>query len=127
MLRLVTTKGVERERLFTLCQIESTLGDQEVLVVINVANRAVTGMCIQRSWGFHRPLNTSAMTAPGVRDTLRCLCRLCLLRSYSDLLDESGGIPPAAAVVLNIGVVVIDHRGDGEMQPQLLSHIEGKT
>ena len=67
------------------------------------------------------------MTAPGVRDTLRCLCCLRLLRSYSDLLDESRGIPPAAAVDLHIGVVVIDHHGDGEMQPQLLSHIEGKT
>lgn len=63
MLRLVTTKGVERERLFTLCQIESTLGDQEVLVVIDVANRAVTGMCIQNFRGFDSPLNTAAMTA----------------------------------------------------------------
>ena len=116
MLRLVTTKGVQRERLFTLCQVKSTLGYQEVLIVIDVANRAVTGVCIQ-ILGASTVHCTLPNGSPGVRDTLRCLCRLCLLRSYSDLLDESGGIPPAAAVGLNIGVVVIDHRGDGEMQP----------
>ena len=123
MLRLVTTKGVQRERIFTLGQIESTLGDQEVLVVIYVANRAVTGMCIQNFGGFHRPLNATAMAAPGVRHTLRCLCCLCLLRSHPDLLDESGGIPSAAPVALNIGVMVINHCGNGEMQPKLLSYI----
>ena len=117
MLRLVTTKGVQRERLLTLCQVKSTLGDQEVLIVIDVANRAVTGVCIQSFGRFHRPLHTSTMTAPGVRDTLRCLCRLHLLCSHADLLDEPGSIPPAPPVGLNIGLMVINHCCDGEVQP----------
>ena len=46
MLRFMATEGVERERLLSFCQIESTLRDQQVLVVVDVTNRAVTGMCI---------------------------------------------------------------------------------
>lgn len=127
MLRLVTTKGVQRERLFTLCQVKSTLGDQEVLVVIDVTNRAVTGVCVQNFGCFYRPLNATAMAAPGVRDTLRCLCRLRLLSSYSDLLDEPRGIPTAAPIGLDIGVMVINHCRNWEMKTQLLGHIESKT
>ena len=86
-----------------------------MLVVIYVANRAVTSMCIENFGGFHRPLNATAMAAPVVLHTLPCLCCLCFLRSHSDLLDESGGIPSAAPVALNIGVMVINHCGNGEM------------
>ena len=64
MLRFVTTEGVERERFFTLYQFESALRDQEMLVVMDLTNRAVTGMRVQNPRGFNSPLNISAMAAP---------------------------------------------------------------
>jgi hypothetical protein len=66
VLCLTRTKPVVAEVLCTLKEMKTLLGDNQMLVVVNIAYRAVAGICLQVSGGLYLPLNITAVASPFV-------------------------------------------------------------